>query len=85
MSASSNPSILMSFWAPVEYSTPLGDELRGLGGAFVGRHVIPRYRGYMQSQGSRLLGVHGWFPQVAWEPSQNTRAQPPTASGQYAG
>ena len=27
--------------------------------SFIGRHVIPRYRGYMQSQGKRLLGLRG--------------------------
>jgi len=27
--------------------------------AFVGRHVIPRYRGYMQAQTVRLLGLRG--------------------------
>lgn len=59
LAASGNPSILMSFWAPVEHITPEGEELRDLGEAFIGRHVIPRYRGYMQSQGSRLLGVRG--------------------------
>jgi len=57
LAASGNPSILMSLWAPVIFSTPEGDELQGLGEAFVGRHVIPRYRGYMQSQAERLLGV----------------------------
>jgi len=59
MAAAGNPSILMTMWAPVEYSTPLGGELQGLGEAFVGRHVVPRYRGYMQSQARRLLGVAG--------------------------
>jgi len=59
LAASGNPSILMSLWAPVIFSTPEGDELQGLGEAFVGRHVIPRYRGYMQSQAERLLGVRG--------------------------
>lgn len=59
LAASGNPSILMAMWAPVEFSTPLGDELRYLGDAFIGRHVVPRYRGYMQSQASRLLGVRG--------------------------
>ena len=34
-----------------------GDELRALGESFVGRHVVPRYRGYMQSQAMRLLGT----------------------------
>ncbi len=59
LAASGNPSILMAMWAPVEMTTPLGDELRALGDAFIGRHVVPRYRGYMQSQASRLLGVGG--------------------------
>ena len=59
LAASGNPSIMMSMWAPVLRTTPFGDELRNLGGAFVGRHVIPRYRGYMQSQAMRLLGTRG--------------------------
>jgi uncharacterized protein len=59
LAASGNPSILMSFWSPVEMTTPEGDELRALGDAFIGRHVIPRYRGYMESQASRLLGLRG--------------------------
>lgn len=57
LAASGNPSILMALWAPVIFSTAEGDELQGLAGAFVGRHVIPRYRGYMQSQAERLLGT----------------------------
>jgi hypothetical protein len=59
LAASGNPSILMAMWAPVEYSVPIGEELRSLGDAFVGRHVVPRYRGYMQSQARRLLGLSG--------------------------
>lgn len=59
LAASGNPSILMSFWAPVEHITPVGQELRALSDAFIGRHVIPRYRGYMRSQAQRLLGVSG--------------------------
>jgi hypothetical protein len=59
LAASGNPSILMAMWAPVEFSTPIGDELRALGEAFVGRHVVPRYRGYMQAQARRLLGLSG--------------------------
>jgi uncharacterized protein len=57
LAASGNPSILMSFWAPVIQSTEQGQSLQALGPAFVGRHVIPRYRGYMQSQAGRLLGI----------------------------
>lgn len=59
LAASGNPSILMAFWAPVLYATTAGFELRALGEAFVGRHVVPRYRGYMQSQAKRLLGTRG--------------------------
>lgn len=59
LAASGNPSILMSFWAPVIQETDDGAQLRALGDAFVGRHVIPRYRGYMQAQAQRLLGVRG--------------------------
>ena len=59
LAASGNPSILMTLWAPIEYSTPEGEELRALGEAFVGRHVVPRYRGYMQAQAQRLLGLRG--------------------------
>jgi hypothetical protein len=49
----------MSLWAPVLFATDQGHELRGLGEAFVGRHVVPRYRGYMQSQAMRLIGTRG--------------------------
>jgi hypothetical protein len=59
LAASGNPSILMSFWAPVIHATDAGHELRGLADAFVGRHVVPRYRGYMQAQAQRLLGTRG--------------------------
>ena len=59
LAGSGNPSVLMALWAPVLHATEAGLELRALGDAFVGRHVIPRYRGYMQSQGLRLLGLRG--------------------------
>ena len=59
LAASGNPSILMVFWSPVELATDEGRELCALGDAFVGRHVVPRYRGYMQAQAQRLLGVRG--------------------------
>jgi hypothetical protein len=59
LAASGNPSILMSFWAPIIHATDEGQELRGLADAFVGRHVVPRYRGYMQTQAQRLLGTRG--------------------------
>jgi uncharacterized protein len=59
LAASGNPSILMALWAPVLEATAAGHQLQALGEAFVGRHVIPRYRGYMQAQGMRLLGLRG--------------------------
>jgi uncharacterized protein len=57
LAATGNPSVLMALWAPVEYATEDGYALQSLGPRFIGRHVIPRYRGYMQSQAERLLGV----------------------------
>jgi hypothetical protein len=54
-----NPSMLMSLWSPVIEITPEGTELREAAAAFVGRHVIPRYRGYMQGQALKLLGLKG--------------------------
>jgi hypothetical protein len=59
LAASGNPSILMALWAPIDYSTSHGEALQALGESFVGRHVVPRYRGYMKSQASRLLGARG--------------------------
>jgi predicted nucleotidyltransferase len=59
LAASGNPSILMTFWAPVIHTTDAGRELRALSDAFIGRHIVPRYRGYMQSQARRLLGTRG--------------------------
>jgi hypothetical protein len=59
LAASGNPSMLMALWAPVLGATEDGLALRGLSGAFVGRHAIPRYRGYMKAQAERLLGVRG--------------------------
>ena len=59
LAAGGNPSILMSLWAPVLFATDEGHELRALADAFIGRHVVPRYRGYMESQAQRLLGLRG--------------------------
>lgn len=33
--------------------------MRALADAFIGRHVVPRYRGYMGSLAMRLLGTRG--------------------------
>lgn len=57
LATSGNPSILMALWAPIDHATPEGKDLQSLGEAFVGRHVVPRYRGYMQSQAQRPLGT----------------------------
>src|SRR6185437_2558745 len=59
LAASGNPSVLMAMWAPVLHATGDGLALRSLGESFAGRHVIPRYRGYMKAQAERLLGVRG--------------------------
>jgi hypothetical protein len=59
MAAGGNPSILLTLWAPVIQSSEIGRDLIGLRDAFVGRHVLPRYRGYMQSQVMRMQGLKG--------------------------
>ncbi len=59
LAASGNPSILMALWAPILDASEEGLELRALSDAFIGRHVVARYQGYMQSQGERLLGERG--------------------------
>jgi hypothetical protein len=59
LAGSGNPSILMALWAPVDFATAEGHQLQALGPAFVGRHIVPRYRGFMQSQAERLLGTRG--------------------------
>lgn len=57
--ASGNPSIQLVLYAPIEEVTPLGAELRDLAPAFIGRHIIPRYRGYMNGQVQRMQGLKG--------------------------
>lgn len=59
LAGAGNPSILMCFWAPVIRCTDEGEQLRSIAPWFVGRHVIPRYRGYMESQAMRLVGTRG--------------------------
>jgi hypothetical protein len=59
LAVAGNPSIMLVLWAPVIETSPLGDELRSLSRAFVGRHLIPPYRGYMKAQRDRLLGLRG--------------------------
>jgi uncharacterized protein len=59
LAASGNPSIMMALWAPVLFATDDGHQLQERGELFVGRHIIPRYRGYMKSQAERLLGLRG--------------------------
>ncbi len=68
----------MSFWAPVLYSTDEGQELRDLAGAFIGRHVVPRNRGYMQSQAMRLLATPG---RRTWPPRRRQREELIAAHG----
>lgn len=54
LAASGNPSILVALFAPVISSTETGDALRALAPAFAGRHIIPRFRGYMMAQTDKL-------------------------------
>jgi hypothetical protein len=54
-----NPSILQGLWCPVLGDTAHGAALRHMGPAFIGRHIIGRYRGYMASQVKRITGESG--------------------------
>jgi hypothetical protein len=64
LAASGNPSIMMALWAPEIFATDEGRELQSLGELFVGRHVIPRYRGYMQSLGPTTTRAPWWSPRT---------------------
>lgn len=59
LAAAGNPSIMVALFGPVLGSNEIGVRLRELSGAFIGAHMIPRFRGYMHSQGLRLLGLKG--------------------------
>ena len=59
LATAGNPSILLVLWAPVIHGTPAGVQVRALAPAFVGRHLVARYRGYMSAQVERLKGVGG--------------------------
>jgi uncharacterized protein len=54
LAAAGNPSILVCLFAPVLQATELGHNLRVNAQMFVGRHIVPRYRGYMQAQVEKL-------------------------------
>jgi len=57
-----NPSVLETLWCPVLDSDDelMLAELYMMRHAFIGRHFIPRFRGYMKSQADKLLGnKHG--------------------------
>lgn len=59
LAAAGNPSIQLVLYAPIIEATLWGEVLRELAPAFIGRHVIPRYRGYMMSQVMRMDGLKG--------------------------
>jgi hypothetical protein len=59
LAVAGNPTIMLVLWAPVLQAHEHGRELRAMADAFVGRHLIPKYRGYMHAQTDRLLGLRG--------------------------
>lgn len=54
-----NPSILMAFFAPVHWASPLGLELRQASGLFRSKEAGYRFLGYMKAQRERLAGARG--------------------------
>lgn len=59
LATAGNPSIMLVLWGPLIREAPLGAELRAMSPAFVGRHLVPKYRGFMKAQRDRLLGLRG--------------------------
>lgn len=57
LAVAGNPSIQLVLYAPVEEETRLGLELCCLAPHFIGRHIIPKYRGYMRGQVLRMQGL----------------------------
>lgn len=57
LAVAGNPSIQLVLYAPIEEDTRLGLELRDLAPHFIGRHIIPKYRGYMKGQVMRMQGL----------------------------
>jgi hypothetical protein len=60
-----NPTALLPLFAPADavlVLTPLGEELRALGPAFLSRRAVHRFLGYLESQHRRLLGERGGAP-----------------------
>src|SRR5688572_32190046 len=54
-----NPTALLPLFAPPEtvlVLTPLGEQLRALGRAFLSQQAVQRFLGYMTSQRERMLG-----------------------------
>jgi uncharacterized protein len=59
LATAGNPTVLLPLFAPTEsvYATSeLGEELRGLAGAFLSRRAVERFIGYLDGQVERLLG-----------------------------
>ncbi len=59
LAAKGNPSILQMLWCPVLEADERWTALQGISDAFIGRHLLGPYRGYMKSQVERLVGRKG--------------------------
>ncbi|HEY7224733.1 MAG TPA: nucleotidyltransferase domain-containing protein [Micromonosporaceae bacterium] len=60
-----NPTALLPLFAPaadVLTLTPLGEELRALGPAFLSQRAVHRFLGYLESQREKMLGRHRGAP-----------------------
>jgi predicted nucleotidyltransferase len=65
LATNGNPTALLPLFASrddVLTLTPLGEELRALGPAFLSRQAVHRFLGYMASQRERLLGSRRGAP-----------------------
>lgn len=60
LAAKGNPTVLLPLFAPdsaIQYQTELGEELRALRGMFLHRQSGERFRQYMRSQRTGLMGL----------------------------
>lgn len=59
LATAGNPSIMQTLFTPPQQVNSYGESLQDNTWYFVGRHLVPKYRGYMRAQGERLLGLRG--------------------------
>lgn len=55
LAVAGNPSVLPALWSPVIATTDQGIALCNLAPSFTGRHIIPKFRGYMRNLAHQIM------------------------------